>query len=92
MGACVAGVLTVEAAGLLAAAPRDSADAVTIVVPPQGNDSAAGTREHPFRTLQRAQQAVREANGQHDVVVQLVDGLYLIEQPLLFRTADGGQH
>jgi hypothetical protein len=35
---------------------------------------------------------VRAANSEHDVIVQLADGVYRIEHPLLFRAADGGQN
>jgi hypothetical protein len=69
-----------------------SADVVTIVVSPKGDDGAEGTAEHPVRTLERAQQKVRAVNAEHDVVVQLDDGVYRVEKPLLFRAADGGQN
>lgn len=65
---------------------------VTLAVSPLGDDDAAGTVDHPFRTLERAQKAVRDINHDHDVVVQLADGTYRIEQPLLFRAPDGGQN
>jgi hypothetical protein len=76
----------------LCIAPRQAADAVTIVVSPNGDDSAAGAVDHPFRTLQRAQMAVRAANGEHDVNVELKDGVYRLDQPLIFRSADGGHN
>jgi hypothetical protein len=68
---------------------RDS-NAITIAVSPAGKDSADGTPAHPFRTLTRAQQAVRQFNADHNVIVQLADGVYRIDHPLLFRAADGG--
>jgi hypothetical protein len=90
-------VLLVSIAGVAAALPITAApvrgdDAVTIAVAPTGDDAAAGTVEHPFRTLERAQRAVREVNGEHDVVVQLADVVYRIDKPLLFRAADGGHN
>ena len=66
--------------------------AVTIAVSPSGDDAADGTAEHPFRTVERAQRAVREVNSDHNVVVQLARGVYRIDRPLLFRTADGGRN
>ena len=66
--------------------------AVTIAVSPSGDDAADGTAEHPFRTVERAQRAVREVNSDHNVVVQLARGVYRIDHPLLFRTADGGRN
>lgn len=60
-------------------------------VSPAGDDRAAGDARHPFRTLQRAQQAVRGANGSGDVIVFLADGVYALDKPLQFTRADGGQ-
>lgn len=67
-------------------------DTITIAVSPLGDDAGPGTDEHPFRTLERAQRAVRALNGRNNVVVQLGDGVYLIAHPLLFRAPDGGQN
>lgn len=68
-------------------------DAVVICVSPQGNDdNAAGTCQHPFRTLERAQKAVREINTGHDVVVQLAGGVYHMDRPLIFTALDGGRN
>lgn len=65
--------------------------AVLFAVSPAGNDSADGSPEHPFRTLERAQAAVRQTNRLHDVTVQLEDGTYRLNKTLIFRAADGGQ-
>lgn len=77
--------------GWHAMAAKKDVDAVVIAVSPKGNDAADGSVAHPFRTLQQAQAAVRKVNNAHDVVVQVGDGVYRVEQPLLFRTQDGGQ-
>jgi hypothetical protein len=69
-----------------------AADAITIAVSPTGNDATDGTPAHPYRTLLRAQQAVRQSNVHHNVIVQLADGVYCIDHPLLFRSADGGHN
>src|SRR5580704_3904274 len=53
-----------------------ASNAVVIVVSPAGNDNGPGTREQPFLTLERAQRAVRQANADHDVTVELGDGVY----------------
>lgn len=71
---------------------RHDANTVTIAVAPTGNDSADGSTAHPFRTLTRAQQAVRQFNADHNVIVQLADGIYRIDHPLLFRAPDGGHN
>ncbi len=69
-----------------------AAHAITIAVSPSGDDAGPGTIEHPFRTSERAQRAVRAVNREQDVIVQLADGVYRIDHPLLFRQADGGQN
>lgn len=67
-------------------------EAITLAVSPIGDDAASGTVDHPFRTLERAQRAVRVVNREHNVVVELLDGTYRIEHTLLFRAPDGGQN
>jgi hypothetical protein len=73
-------------------APKPAKDAVTIAVSPAGNDLGPGTREKPFRTLRRAQRAVREVNGDHDVTVELAEGIYRLAEPLVFTALDGGRN
>lgn len=68
------------------------APVVTIAVSPSGDDAADGTVDHPFRTLERAQRAVREINGNSNVVVKLARGTYRIDHPLIFRAVDGGRN
>jgi hypothetical protein len=75
-----------------AAAQNKAANTVVIAVSCTGNDSGPGTREQPFKTLERAQLAVRQANSNHDVTVELADGVYRLAQPLLFTAQDGGQN
>ncbi|HWM67613.1 MAG TPA: hypothetical protein VNO35_13590 [Steroidobacteraceae bacterium] len=67
-------------------------DAVVLHVSPSGSDSAQGDAAHPFRTLERAHQAVREANSVHSVTVRLATGIYRLTQPLIFSAADGGRN
>ena len=66
-------------------------DTVTYHVSPQGDDAGDGSASHPFRSLARAQVAVRSSNNSSNVIVQLADGIYRLEAPLQFRAADGGQ-
>ena len=70
---------------------RRAADAIFIAVSPSGSDSATGTVERPFQTLERAMQAVRGANADHDVTVRLAEGVYRLKHPLLFTALDGGR-
>lgn len=77
---------------LTAPAQSRRAQVVTIAVSPSGDDAADGSADHPFRTLERAQRAVRELNSDHNVVVRLARGVYRIDHPLIFRAADGGRN
>ena len=74
------------------AAQENLTSPVIIVVSPDGNDAADGTSDHPFRTLQRAQEAVRLANEMHDVEVRLGDGMYRLTGTLRFSARDGGRN
>jgi hypothetical protein len=65
---------------------------VEFAVSPSGDDAGPGSTAQPFRTLQRAQAAVRAANADNDVVVRLADGIYRLDAPLRFATADGGRN
>lgn len=67
------------------------ANTVVLAVSPSGNDTATGAPAHPFRTLTRAQQAVRLYNQSHNVTVQLEDGDYRLRHSLIFTARDGGQ-
>lgn len=71
---------------------KAKANTVVFAVSPQGNDNAAGTVAHPFRTLRRAQEAVRQENGSHDVMVELEGGVYRLKRTLTFTAKDGGQN
>ncbi|GAA1530855.1 hypothetical protein GCM10009678_11210 [Actinomadura kijaniata] len=59
-----------------------------LFVDPHGDDSAPGTREHPFATLGRARDAARAAAG--EVVVQLRGGTHVLDEPLELTDADSG--
>ena len=63
---------------------------VIIHVSPSGTDDGDGSAEHPFRSLTRAQAAVRSYNRDHDVRVRVADGVYRLEAPLRFTADDGG--
>lgn len=83
----VLALCAVEASALFAA-PTD------FYVSPTGNDAAVGTQAAPFRTIARAQEAVRAvaAGMQRDLVVHLAAGEYRLQQPLAFTAADSGRH
>lgn len=61
----------------------------------RGNDSYTGrTPRMAFKTIQRAQAEVRNVNPQmsKDINVYLRDGIYYLESPLEFSSADGGRN
>ncbi len=64
---------------------------VVIRVSPDGNDANSGASDAPFASLVRAQQEVRRHNRTHNVVVELADGVYQLDESLQFRPQDGGQ-
>jgi len=55
-------------------------------VSPAGDDANPGTREKPFATLQRAQQAARQERG----TVYLRGGAYYLPETLVFTAQDSG--
>lgn len=61
-------------------------------VSPRGNDHNNGTKENPFRTLAKAQLAVREVNSamKSDIKVLVAPGTYNLERPLNFTAVDSG--
>ncbi|MEK4849850.1 Ig-like domain-containing protein [Paenibacillus sp. FSL H7-0756] len=63
-----------------------------LYVAPGGNDSNNGTEAAPFRTIARAQQAVRLLNEDMDadIVVNLREGMYTLTEPLEFTPEDSG--
>ncbi len=89
--------LTVSTAAIMTliclqpAAAKPRAATAVIYVSPDGNDSASGKAGAPFKTLQRAQEAVRSVNGRKSVKVLLSDGTYSLTDTLRFTAADGGQ-
>ena len=61
-------------------------------VSPRGNDADAGTQSRPFRTLTRAQRAVRNSpqRGKAAITVYLREGKYYLDQTLVFDHTDSG--
>src|SRR5690606_23754520 len=70
----------------------DSTVSATIYVATDGNDSTGdGTIGNPYKTLAKAKEVVRtlpKNNG--DIVVQIADGFYPIDETLVFTSEDSG--
>lgn len=67
------------------------ASAVQIHVSPGGDDSAAGTAEKPFATLQRARDEVRKVRPADGAHIVLHDGVHTLREPLVLTAADSGK-
>ena len=63
-------------------------------VSPTGAETNPGTIQKPFRTLNRARDAVREVNQQMtgDIIVHLRGGTYPVIAPIEFGSADSGRN
>ncbi|MDP8223172.1 MAG: right-handed parallel beta-helix repeat-containing protein [Candidatus Lernaella stagnicola] len=86
----VAVILTLCCPALAAAQLAVSAD---FYVAPDGDDVGDGSRDEPFATPARAQQAVRElvaAGLDHAVLVYFREGIYPFDAPLAFDVTDSG--
>lgn len=62
-------------------------------VSPKGDDMGAGSLGKPFASIQRAKAEIarqRAAGAKGDLTVWLREGVYRVEQPLVFGSGDGG--
>jgi hypothetical protein len=69
-------------------------DTEDLFVDPLGDDASYGTEEHPFATLERARNEVRNLlkKGQKkDIHVWINQGTYTLGHPLIFGPEDSGQ-
>lgn len=77
-------------------APQKAQAAVqaTFYVSPAGNDSNPGTFSSPFKTLERARDAVRAINGNMtgDIIVYLRGGTYTLDAPFELTAEDSGSN
>ncbi len=69
------------------------ASATELFVAPGGDDTQTGTRDQPFATIHRAQEAARaarKARPGEGITVTLRGGQYQLDRPLEFSAADSG--
>lgn len=66
--------------------------ATEFYVSPSGSDAAEGTKAAPFKTIEKAQKAVRAINSdmKEDINVYLREGTYQLASTIKFVNADGG--
>ncbi|MFO7971621.1 MAG: right-handed parallel beta-helix repeat-containing protein [Desulfobacterales bacterium] len=70
-----------------------SVESKNFYVSPLGDDANSGTKEQPFKTLERAQEAVRKAvtgGLESHITVWMTEGTYRISEPLRFDSGDSG--
>jgi hypothetical protein len=85
-------ILNLSVLLLAACAPQGE---TVFYVSPAGNDAQSGTAEAPFRTVEKAQEAVRDYKRAHGlprggITVWLRGGVYPIRHTLHFTEEDGG--
>ncbi|KAI0569654.1 hypothetical protein TUN199_10960, partial [Pyrenophora tritici-repentis] len=72
-----------------------TAHAVDLYVSPNGSDNNAGTAAAPFKTLTKAQQAVRNQiarTANENITVHVGAGTYTLPAPLKFTSEDSGKN
>ncbi len=62
-----------------------------IFVAPDGQDTNPGTQADPLKTLQKAQEKVRERRSRQNVTVVLRGGTYWLDKSLDFTAQDSGE-
>ncbi len=70
----------------------EESKSIELFVSVNGNNDGNGSISSPFLTIQRAQEAVRELNGNmsSDITVYIRGGVYEQAKPLLFTEKDSG--
>lgn len=63
---------------------------VEIYVAPNGDDKAAGTRELPLLTVEKASEHIASLSGKKEVHVILKDGIYYLPNTLVFKPEHSG--
>ena len=89
-GVLVAALALASIMNAALAAPPPTPD---FTVAPNGNDASPGTPDQPFRTLERARDAVRTkiaAGLDHDLLVVLRGGRYDLASPFILGPDDSG--
>ncbi len=77
-------------------APDDvtETDGNVIYVDVNGDDAGDGTKEHPYRTLARAKEAVRAISGSAtgDITVKLGEGVFTLDETFTLSQEDSGKN
>ena len=89
----VAAVAVSAAAVLLIHLTGEKSAMADYYVSPEGNDGNPGTLTHPFATLERARDAVRELkkDKKGDRIIELLDGRYELLHTLVLGPEDGAR-
>ncbi|MGW1541690.1 discoidin domain-containing protein [Streptomyces sp. NPDC002309] len=95
--ALVGALALAAAAGSLAAVPAQAAHSkapgLDVYVSPDGRDSGSGSAKHPFRTLERARDHVRDVKKKvsGDVRVRLMSGTHQLSRTFALTARDSGR-
>ena len=68
-------------------------DGQEIYVSPAGSDLNAGTRNRPFKTIEKARDVIRKLkkeNNQQSFRVLIIGGKYFVDKPIVFTDEDSG--
>jgi hypothetical protein len=76
--------------GCLVAVVVTSLPAAEIYVHPSGNDTQAGSKAAPMRSLAAARDAVRKVAGKEAVTIHVADGIYYLPETLMLTPQDSG--
>ncbi len=72
----------------------DALSKAALHVSPEGSDDNPGTREAPFKTIQKARDVLRDQKEDRaaDITVLLRGGVYRLDAPLTFGPPDSGKN
>ena len=68
-------------------------NSIEFYISPKGNDTNPGTQKAPFRSLEKARDAVRSVRNnekEKPVTVYISGGNYYLEKPVVFGPEDSG--
>ncbi len=92
--AMILSMVSAASVALSSETPASPGRATALFVSPDGNDRSPGTKEQPFATIRRAQQAVREWKARSSpaapITVNLMGGTYRLDRALVFTPDDSG--
>ena len=92
--ACMLVFMAASVGNATSARAEEAAIQATYFVSPSGDDLNAGTQAAPFKTIEKARNAVRQINQAmtDDIVVVVGGGEYPINSAIEFNETDSGKN